>query len=270
MPTEDVLRGLAKELIEKWSRENPDVWGPRKAGKEAVADGLRQMITGGIMNAATIAGGDKVAVAIAGIKAFQLLAGLRPDGIFGNKTVKKMFNFRGCDETEGRGKPLADGSISKIMNERVSPISIFYHIRDGFPEVPRGCSQTAKKMIKTAWFRWASQDVGVFARLVDDEKDANVVIRWGRLDGNSGSKLGEADVGGPHIRDRQLELVIDEDEDWTDDRFLYCACHEIGHILGLKHADGAGQLMSPFLDSSINKPQENDLARMKALWDPTG
>ena len=89
MPTEDVLRGLAKKLIKKWSDENPDVWGTRSTGEDAIAGGLQQMITGGILNAATIAGGDKVAIAMAGIKAFQTLAGLRADGIFGNKTAKR-------------------------------------------------------------------------------------------------------------------------------------------------------------------------------------
>jgi hypothetical protein len=56
-------------------------------------------------------------------------------------------------------------------------------------------------------------------------------------------------------------LVFDDTETWDEDKFVATAAHEIGHLLGLRHAAGKGQLMSPFR-SSIKKPTKEDVKRL--------
>lgn len=97
---------------------------------------------------------------------------------------------------------------------------------------------------------------------------ANVSPRYGQADGELSDPLLElAHIGGKAITTR-LKLRLDEKVEWTAEKFRVAACHELGHILGLKHSHRSDQLTSPFLnlENGIVKPQDKDIERIQRIW----
>ena len=76
----------------------------------------------------------------------------------------------------------------------------------------------------------------------------------------------------------QLLCRFDEAETWVLNRnqrgvlLVNVACHEIGHLLGLRHSNVQTALMAPFYSPGVTKPQlKDDVTRIQRLYGrPTG
>lgn len=269
----DGFLNLANELIKTW--KGKDGWDARakdgqQIGAPEVAKGLKALADTDLMSVAKIFAGDKVtladsAIAVAedAITTFQenYVKGAS-DGIFGIVTWKAMKNLKGCAKADDSTKANLDAnSVASVVNSTLNKHMIFYFIDSSVPATI-GSKNTAK-IITDAWGLWVEHaDFGIVK--VKRKSDANVVINLRSLGDGPGGMLGLAHVGGPSIS-QQLECSMDDAETWTPDKFKVAIAHEFGHILGLTHAAGGGQLMSPFL-SNITKPQSGDISRIQGLW----
>lgn len=81
--------------------------------------------------------------------------------------------------------------------------------------------------------------------------------------GRSGGVLAWCEL--PQGDDRQLNLKVDDSEIWTDDYskpgiyYEAVVCHEMGHGIGLGHLQQPKQLMNPFYNPLLSKPQQFDI-----------
>lgn len=111
--------------------------------------------------------------------------------------------------------------------------------------------------------------------------EANIVVDTGR-----GSRAG---VDGPlnilawcqlppgSSFNGQLQMMLDGDEQWTDDpnstgiQMLNVVAHELGHGLGLSHTNVPRQLLNPVYSVKIATPQSHDIADVVSRYgEPTG
>lgn len=97
---------------------------------------------------------------------------------------------------------------------------------------------------------------------------ANVAATQGPIDGPWGT-LAYSYLPCGASEGTQLTQQYDDGETWTYAFLLACACHEIGHALGLNHL-GTGNLMAPILDPNITEPQYGDIAEIQARYGPPG
>lgn len=273
---DNLIAELVKGLIDAWIKENPSVWEKRKTTASDVEAGLRSLISSDLLNPEKLLGlaglDDKVQLAKTAIKKFQSLADLDElDGIFGRISAKAFGSFRGCNERAERGERLSDNSRAKIVNDlfdgRIA--AMFCFVDPGVPNLfdrQLGPRQTLD-LLSDAWDLWTAH-IDLKVIFVDNPVDANVIVKLGRLDGRDGGVLADAMIGGPGVL-QQLTLQIDEEEKFGSQdpqkEFRAVVTHEIGHILGLRHAVSRGDLMSPFLDLNIIEPTSRDVSRMQAL-----
>jgi hypothetical protein len=73
--------------------------------------------------------------------------------------------------------------------------------------------------------------------------------------------------------DIQLQQMYDRQEPWSREenigiRLVAVAAHEWGHALGLDHSSQPGALMAPYYDGAIIEPQDDDIRRIQALYEP--
>ncbi len=109
---------------------------------------------------------------------------------------------------------------------------------------------------------------------------------WGTGGGSNGTGRGmvrigmkQIDNGGGILAYNQFpdngDMVIDEDDNWGSSgntyRFLRnTIMHEHGHGLGFAHVCPSGALMAPFLSTSFDGPQQDDIRGMQANYgDPS-
>jgi hypothetical protein len=123
-------------------------------------------------------------------------------------------------------------------------------------------------VIAQAYQQWA--DIcGIEPTFVNDPNQANIFSRQGsgrrdQLDGPMGI-LAYSELPCGVASNTQLHQVYDADENWSESMLLAVACHEIGHALGLQHST-KGNLMAPYYDPNITKPQAGDIAEMVARY----
>lgn len=117
-----------------------------------------------------------------------------------------------------------------------------------------------------AWKQWADVCDIEPARLPLFSESPNVIASQGGIDGPWGT-LAYSYLPCGATQATQLQQKYDDGETWTPPYLLACACHEIGHALGLNHLD-VGNLMAPILDPNITKPQPGDVAEILARYGP--
>ncbi|MEO2047861.1 MAG: matrixin family metalloprotease [Pirellulales bacterium] len=104
------------------------------------------------------------------------------------------------------------------------------------------------------------------------QADADFFVLTRPID-HEGSVLAEHEL--PNGDNRPLRGWFDVNERWDDDGnvlpneidLVAVACHEFGHGIGLGHiADG--NLLAPYYDPDIRKPQESDIAEAQRRYGP--
>lgn len=122
-----------------------------------------------------------------------------------------------------------------------------------------------KAIYDLAWQQWADVCDLKPAR-VSSAAEANVAVGQGAIDGPWGT-LAYSYLPCGASATTQLTQLYDDGETWSYPFLLGCACHEIGHALGLNHS-ATGNLMAPYLDENITKPQRGDIVDIQARYGP--
>lgn len=260
---EALILGAAKQLLNLWNERNVN---DRPAGESDIAKGIKSMILNRFVNQDILEALPEAlrpTFLMDAIKLFQERAGILQDGILGRITRNRLTTLFGCNQPAGVTPPQLTGDIASTTGK---PARIVCHIASDFPRQMQGTD--TEELLANAIDSWLVH-INLSVGFTNDLRKANVSIKWGPLDGDAGSKLAEAHVGGPRaLASQQLTLLFDDEEDFENDKLKFqgTTAHEFGHILGLDHVPVRGQLLSAFFDRSIIVPQANDIARMQAIW----
>lgn len=143
--------------------------------------------------------------------------------------------------------------------------AITYHAELNLPGLTEGQVQQA---FDTAFTQWAAV-CNIEPTRVETPSNANIYARSGmgkkhQLD-NKGGTLAWSELPCGVAENVQLDQMYDQAEDWSYNMAVAVMCHELGHALGLPHL-AHGNLMAPYYDPNVSKPQEGDIAEIVALY----
>lgn len=187
-------------------------------------------------------------------------ASLKPDGVFGERTLKWLEN-RPFGHHHRSIASLPESKTSVSPGDGIHALRYFVE-NDRLPEIPNLREVQVYKLLREAWSSWVKV-CNIDVKETGERSDANVIINIKLLNEPS-SVLAIADVGPPG--NRQLELTFDLAESWSPHKFQATCAHEIGHILGIDHIAHPRQLMNDTLHEDIKEPKEKDIAAAVAIW----
>jgi len=265
------LEEAVVELVDKkWAKKDP-------ASKDAVFDALRKLIQAGEPAGTPAFGTTEEAIdAVLGkltkgqlaaklvdmIKQYQRRRNItNRDGVVTKSLYRQILEDLRCpdqyiEHSDSHVRPASAGNKKAY--------TIRYFIDKNVPDQIQG--ESTSFLIKEAWAAWLLVTKYLF---VDWEKKqrsrANVVIKMSQLD-----VLGKSKVAGPGNFDFEgLEIELDVDEPWSPDTFKGTVCYEIGHFIGFPHSSLDNQLMSEFIPRNVAAPQEEDIQRAQAIYQPS-
>lgn len=139
-------------------------------------------------------------------------------------------------------------------------------------QLPTGRLSAAdvQRAFEQAYGQWAAV-CGIRPTPTNTAALANIVSRSGtgrgvQLDG-AGGTLAWSELPCGAAANTQLQQMYDTAEAWSYDMLVAVACHEIGHALGLPHLR-EGNLMAPYYDPAVTKPQPGDVVEMLRRYGP--
>lgn len=214
-------------------------------------------------------------------------------GYFGDLPWSKVKSVRGADlahaiKTYQKFNKLpADGVVNDVTAHRISrrrcglpdfgltspngvpckwPMSeiAYYHEIT----LPGMTDEQVSQAYDIAFSQWA-EVCNIEPKRVDSKEVANIYARSGRgkkynLDARGGT-LAWSELPCDVAANIQLDQMFDEAEDWSFNMSVAVICHELGHALGLGHLN-AGNLMAPYYDPNVSKPQKEDVIEMVKLY----
>lgn len=192
------------------------------------------------------------------IRAFQEFNGLHPTGTVGPKTAHRI-NRRRCGLPDfNLTSPDGDPCKWPMPN-----ISYFHEVH-----LPGLTPEQVSEAYDIAFSQWA-EVCNIDPLRVDSANKANIYARSGvgkkhGLD-NKGGTLAWSELPCGVAENVQLDQMFDEAEDWSFNMAVAVICHELGHALGLPHLN-SGNLMAPYYDPNVTKPQDGDVAEIIKLY----
>jgi len=191
------------------------------------------------------------------IKEYQNFHGIAPTGIVEVRTAHELSRHR-CG--------LPDFNLSAPGEPCKWPMrKITYYSELNLPGIT---DVQAALAFDAAAMQWASV-CDIEPVRVDSHKIADIYARSGsgrsvNLDDRGGTLAWSELPCGVH-ENIQLDQMYDEAESWSFDMAVAVICHELGHALGLPHLN-AGNLMAPYYDPNVTKPQEGDIDEIVKLY----
>jgi matrix metalloproteinase-25 (membrane-inserted) len=223
----------------------------------------------------------------------EILSRLHALGYFGDKTLAQAKKIRGAElqkavrafqkfnglPTTGKVEPVTAHRINRrrcglpdfnITAPGGDPckwpmpnISYYHEMR-----LPGLTDHQIAEAYDIAFSQWA-EVCAIEPVRVDTHKKANIYARSGTgkkhgLD-NKGGTLAWSELPCGVAENIQLDQMYDEAEDWSFNMAVAVICHELGHALGLPHLN-AGNLMAPYYDPNVTKPQIGDVDEIVKLY----
>lgn len=191
------------------------------------------------------------------ITEFQKFHGLDPDGEVGPKTANAMSRRR-CGLPDYEMRLNAEEVCAWPMK------TVRYCPEINLPGITKA---QAIQAFDIACQQWVSI-CGIQMEKTEANK-ANIYAKsgTGRANGldNRGGTLAWSELPCSARATTQLDQMYDEAEAWSFNMAVAVICHEVGHALGLPHLP-KGNLLAPYYDPNVTKPQKGDIAEMIARY----
>lgn len=212
------------------------------------------------------------------VETFQENAGLKSDGIIGPVTARTVERPRMCgvpDRLRAKGSRARwdhtnwDGK--QFKNGVPSNMELRYHVVGALPNLTK--AQTDAAFAEGLGY-WTAVCAVVFVR-VDNPQSANLLYKIGKIDGPSSTLAWCELPEGKDTPNTQLNSLFDSGEPWVVSNdppngridAVRVICHETGHGIGLDHGPD-GNLLAPYYDPRIRKPQAWDVAEAQVRYGP--
>ncbi len=253
------LSRLAATLVEEY-KKNASIPTSLVPTTSKVAAALEVLANGNFLRAASPA---KITLNVLKAAVKEMQSGLGAgfgeegdEGVLGERTIAALFRRGAC-----KGGLQHTPSTTPVPNTETADVrAIRWWFEPGtLPDVP---GSDAEALLRRAWVNW------IMVAEIDCQKaltrqGANVIVSQANIDNRNGGVVADAHVGPPN--GMVFQLRFDVGETWDADKFEATCAHEIGHMLGLRHATGPGLLMSPLYQPGIREPRDGDRAALKQV-----
>jgi len=191
------------------------------------------------------------------VRKYQRAHGLKVDGYVGYRTANLLYRRRCGVPDQLR---VEDDGVCKWPGTKIA-----YATRLDLPGLTR---TQARLAFDTACQQW-NECTNLELYRVHQVTEANIYAHSGlgekdNLDGRGGT-LAWAEMPCNVSMRSQLKLIVDAAEEWSLTMAITAFGHEMGHALGLPHLD-RGNLMGPYHNPDIIKPQPGDITAMQELY----
>ncbi|KAK6361798.1 hypothetical protein TWF730_005513 [Orbilia blumenaviensis] len=199
-----------------------------------------------------------------GLHKFQKSCGLPKTGVFNHSTAT-LFNKPHChgdigtsslfnpNRVGGHGFRTGENRLTYCFAEYSHQISV---------------EKTRSTMVK-AFKAWAeySIDPVEFVEVAPHPGKGDIVIRWtkesnGRLKAGGWGVVVHPPEDHPNTK-APVEMIFDENEDWSTDTLESVVFHQVGHLFGLPHSENKATVMWPLYTKSSPKIGFKDI---QAIW----
>lgn len=210
------------------------------------------------------------------VKLFQKFAGLKVDGLAGEKTKTKMLTPR-YDANKDIILYIPDEEkVAEAKMHRNFPMGtrLNYHIGISPAYLNRKYVEHDITMAFRGWNAISDASGVAFWRTLD-LREADLTIQWCDLSQKNDRRFDSR--GGMLAESTRTEITLDLSERWLTNNLRYIkdnirefyigevVAHEIGRVLGLGSSNKRAALMNPFYQEGRLKPTEHDIKAIKDL-----
>lgn len=260
-----LIEKVAAAVLEKYNTdaESKATLGDLMPTKSDLVDGITRLLKEGTLkfDGATKLGqfsDSLIGKVTNAVTTFQETSGgkLKVTRLFGLDTIRRVLTRPACGGIEGRKLDHPGLTVETLPNGRHV---MRYFVHD-LPIVDTPLASLIAFM--RGLESWAKHLNIEFSHEKNDEKNANLVVTHEPIrDPPSLLALTDIGSGGPN-QGGQLRMIFDKTEQsWSAAQLQATTAHELGHALGVKHADvrQSGCLMNDTLDLGILEPQTADV-----------